>query len=93
MEIHENLEEQPSEIFERLIEAPRLCMVLNPALTKSQLRMLRDTFYVVSIEVEGVSRRAILCGFYQKQRDTAVEAQVHDLWIEMEEEDKNAKRI
>ena len=91
-EIHDNLAEQ-SELFEKLIETPRLCLVLNPDLTKSQLRMLRDTYYVIPIEVEGVKRRAILCGFYQRSRDEEVEAQIHDLWTEMEEEDKNASCI
>lgn len=29
-EIHDNLADQPSEILDKLLETPRLCMLLNP---------------------------------------------------------------
>ena len=67
-EINDNLVEQPSELFVELVEEPRLCMLLNPKLTKKQVGALTRTFYVVTIEHEGKTRLAVLCGFYQQPR-------------------------
>lgn len=87
-EIHENLMEQPSELFLELVEEPRLCMLLNPKLTKKQVGALTNAFYVVKIEHEGKPRLAILCGFYKHSRDAAVEPQIIDLWAELAEEEE-----
>ncbi len=77
-EIHDD----PSEILDKLIEKPRLCMLLNIELTKGQLAMLYNTFCIVEIEYEGQMRQAIVCGFYQLSADEVVEPQVYDIWEE-----------
>ena len=86
-EIHDNLMEQPSKLFTNLVEEPRLCMLLNPKLTKKQVGALTDAFYIVKIEHEGKPRLAVLCGFYKHSRDANVEPQIFDLWAELAEED------
>ena len=85
-EIHDNLMEQPSELFVELVEEPRLCMLLNPKLTKQQVGALMRTFYIVTLKHEGKTRLAVICGFYKQSRDMDVEPQIVDLWAELAEE-------
>ena len=87
-DIHDNLANQPSDIVSKLVEKPRLCMLLNPKLTKKQVGALTNAFYVVKIEHEGKPRLAILCGFYKHSRDANVEPQIFDLWAELAEEEE-----
>lgn len=85
-EINDNLVEQPSELFVELVEEPRLCMLLNPKLTKQQFGALMRTFYIVTLKHEGKTRLAVICGFYKQSRDMDVEPQIVDLWAELAEE-------
>ena len=85
-EIHENLTE--SEIFEKLVETPRLCLLLNPELTLQQIGALTSTFCVVNIEHEGKLRPAVIAGFYKLARDEVVEPQIYDMWEELAEEEE-----
>ena len=85
-EINDNLVEQPSELFVELVEEPRLCMLLNPKLTKQQVGALMRTFYIVTLKHEGKTRLAVICGFYKQSRDMDVEPQIVDLWAELAEE-------
>lgn len=91
-EINDNLMEQPSEIFVKLVKEPRLCMLLNPKLTKKQVGALTNAFYVVKIEHEGKPRLAVLCGFYKHSRDANVEPQIFDLWAELAEEEEEEEK-
>ena len=91
-EINDNLMEQPSEIFVELVKKPRLCMLLNPKLTKKQVGALTNAFYVVKIEHEGKPRLAVLCGFYKHSRDANVEPQIFDLWAELAEEEEEEEK-
>lgn len=91
-EINDNLMEQPSELFVKLVEEPRLCMLLNPKLTKKQVGALTNAFYVVKIEYEGKPRLAVLCGFYKHSRDANVEPQIFDLWSELAEEEEEEEK-
>lgn len=86
-DIYDNLADQPSEIFTTLVEKPRLCMLLNPKLTKQQVGALMRTFYIVTLKHEGKTRLAVICGFYKQSRDMDVEPQIVDLWNELAEED------
>ncbi len=61
-EVHDNLAEQPSEIFSELVETSRLCMLLNPKLTKKQVGALTRPFYIVKVEHEGKPRLAVYAG-------------------------------
>ena len=85
-DIHDNMANHPSDIVSKLVETPRLCMLLNPELTPKQIGMLTDTFYIVEIEHEGTQRLAILCGFYQQSQEAVVEPQLYDMWNELAEE-------
>ena len=67
-----------SALFEKLIEQPQLCMLLNPDLSTEQLSMLAGTFFVVDIEHEGKTRLAVVCGHYRKHPET--ESVVVDPW-------------
>ena len=87
-EVHDNLAEQPSEIFSELVKTSRLCMLLNPKLTKKQVGALTRPFYIVKVEHEGKPRLAVLCGFYKQSRDADIKPQMRDLWNELVEEDE-----
>ena len=84
LEVHDNLAEQPSKIFAELVETPRLCMLLNPKLTKRQVGALSKTFYVVKLKHEGKPRLAVVCGFYKRPLEETVEPQIdvaeEDFW-------------
>lgn len=64
-----NVDLTNSALFEKLIEEPQLCMLLNPNLSTTQVAALTDTFFVVDIEHEGHTRLAVVCGLFQKQPD------------------------
>lgn len=86
--IHDNLAEQPSEIFSELVKTPRLCMLLNPKLTKKQVGALTRTFYIVKVEHEGKPRLAVICGFYKQSLDADIKPQMRDLWNELAEKEE-----
>ena len=68
----------PPKIFEKLIEEPQLCMLLNKDLSTAQLASFADTFFVVDIEHEGETRFAVVCGYFRKQPE--VEPKLLDPW-------------
>ena len=88
METHDNLAAQPSAIIDKLLDTPRLCMLLNPDLSQQQIQSLVDTFYVVDIEHEGEQRFAVVCGFYLRPEDETIEPQLRDMWDELAEEEE-----
>ena len=62
-EIHENLEE--SEIFEKLVEAPRRCLLLNPELTFAMHRLIRCSEYSIAGDRPpryGAAGRSLIAG-------------------------------
>ena len=85
-EIHDNLTEQ-SELFEKLIETPRPCQLLNPDLQTWQLGPLNQVCYVVNLEHEGAPRLALMFGFYKQQRDAVVESSEKTAWNALSEDD------
>ena len=56
-EIYENLAE--SEIFEKLVETPRLCQLLNPALELKKQRGIAREHFIVTGEYEEKPLRTI----------------------------------
>ena len=58
-EIHDNLAEQSSEILDKLLDKPQLCMLLNPKLTLQQQRGISREHYVVTVEHEEKPLRTI----------------------------------
>ena len=51
-----NVDLTNSALFEKLVEEPQLCMLLNLNLSTAQVAALTDTFFVVDIEHEGHQR-------------------------------------
>lgn len=51
-----NVDLTNSALFEKFIEEPQLCMLLNPNLSTAQVAALTNTFFVVNIEHEGHQR-------------------------------------
>ena len=78
-----------SVMFDKLIETPRLCMLLNKDLSTAQLAALADTFFVVDIEHEGETRFAVVCGFYRKQPES--KPMLLDPWGNLTEVDSDAE--
>ena len=83
-DIHDNLENKPN-ILGELLEQPQLCMLLNPNLTRAQLGKLKEIFYIVHIEHEGKSRRAIVCGWFQQEHTP--QPHIVDMWQVLAEEE------
>ena len=67
-----------SALFEKLIEEPQLCMLLNKDLSTAQVAGLTNTFFVVDVEYEGETRLAVVCGLFRKQ--PVMPAAVVDPW-------------
>lgn len=69
-----------SVLFEKLIEEPQLCMLLNRELSTAQLAALADTFFVVDVEHEGETYFSVVCGHYRKPIDEDVKPKLVDPW-------------
>ena len=69
-----------SVMFEKLIEEPQLCMLLNKDLSTAQLAGLADTFFVVDVEYEGEIRFGVVCGLYRKPPTEEAKPMLLDAW-------------
>ena len=59
-EIHDNLGEQSSEILDKLLDKPQLCMLLNPKLSQQQQNGIAREHFIVTVEYEEKPLRTIL---------------------------------
>ena len=69
-----------SNIYEKLIEQPVLCMLLNKDLTDKQISQLIDVFHVIYIDYEGEKRYAVACFLYKDDPETGVEPEIVAQW-------------
>ena len=80
-----------SVMFEKLIEDPQLCMLLNKDLSTAQLAGLAATFFVVDVEYEGETRFAVVCGLYRKPPTEEAKPMLLDAWGNLTGPDTDAQ--
>ena len=62
LEMHDNLAAQPEKL-QKLLETPRLCMLLNPKLELQKQRGIAREHFIVPVEHEEKPHHAVICGF------------------------------